>query len=194
MKLTDGMTWESKLYAYRLRIEPDMDPQAPWEDYDGQLCNVQQFRHEPDFCAFDSGEHDPRVCQTTFWESLAWDQWQTWYIFINLTDAAKKHIELMGKPHQGRYNLIQWIKQNMESEAKIARQYLEGEVYGFTLDCRELPNGQRDQDFEWEYVDSCWGFYGDDPNTNGMAEYVNPEQYIADDLETFNANAVAAYI
>lgn len=48
-----------------------------------------------------------------------------------------------------------------ESEIKAYEQYLQGDVYGFsTLDAEGAP------------IDSCGGFYGSDPFTNGMSEHI----------------------
>lgn len=55
--------------------------------------------------------------------------------------------------------------QNLKAEIELYNQYLNGEVYGFIL---------RDNNTE-EEIDSCWGFFGDDYNTNGIRESVNLE-------------------
>jgi hypothetical protein len=49
--------------------------------------------------------------------------------------------------------------------------YLTGNVYGFIVEER---NGD-----DWEEVDSCWGFYGDDIHTNGIADYLDDADLIA---------------
>lgn len=47
----------------------------------------------------------------------------------------------------------------MQAEVEEYDQYLQGEVYGFTL----YENG--------EEIDSCWGYYGDDLAKNGILDY-----------------------
>lgn len=51
----------------------------------------------------------------------------------------------------------------LEAEVKLVHQYINGEVYGYTV-----------YDDNDQYVDSCWGFYSDDWgqdwDTNGMAD------------------------
>jgi len=49
-------------------------------------------------------------------------------------------------------------------------QYLQGDVWGFVIKNRCDKCGQED-----ETEDSCWGFYGDDPLTNGMADHLSKE-------------------
>ncbi len=60
------------------------------------------------------------------------------------------------------------IKGNLIAEVEVYDCYLRGEVFGYVL--TELIDGQ-----EYE-VDSCWGFYGDDFEKNGMKEYL-PDEY-----------------
>lgn len=52
----------------------------------------------------------------------------------------------------------------MEGEVEVYDQYLRGEVYGYTL--------YEQEDDEWTEEDSCFGFYGDDVLTNGIADNV----------------------
>lgn len=49
-------------------------------------------------------------------------------------------------------------------EVETYHQYLSGDIWGFRV---------LDQD--GDEVDSCWGFYGDDPKTNGMIEHLSDE-------------------
>lgn len=52
-----------------------------------------------------------------------------------------------------------------EGEVETLDQYISGDVYRFAI---EDDNG--------DYINSCGGFYGDDPNTNGMVDYL-PEHF-----------------
>lgn len=62
----------------------------------------------------------------------------------------------------------------MASEIETFTQWAEGEVYGVVIEEADPPESEDDEP-EWAEVDSCWGFYGDDPFTNGMSGHV-PEQ------------------
>lgn len=55
-------------------------------------------------------------------------------------------------------------RQVILAEIETYSQYLRGDVYGFQL-----------LDAYGGVVDSCWGFYGDDPKTNGMIEHWDDE-------------------
>ena len=56
----------------------------------------------------------------------------------------------------------------LELEVAIYNQFLSGDVYGYILEDMNEPEEERK-------IDSCWGFYGDDPATNGMADYISSE-------------------
>jgi len=56
-------------------------------------------------------------------------------------------------------------------------QYLAGNVWGFVAEELVEMTGQREDGTavkreKWIEVDSCWGFFGSDPETNGMKEHV----------------------
>ncbi len=59
----------------------------------------------------------------------------------------------------------------LESEVEVYNQYLTGDVWGFIAEercseaCSECSHHE-----DWNETDSCWGFYGSDPGTNGMKE------------------------
>lgn len=52
----------------------------------------------------------------------------------------------------------------LRHEIEILDHYFTGETYGYTL--YEMKNR------DWQEIDSCWGFYGDDLYENGIAEAV----------------------
>ncbi|MHB9130367.1 MAG: hypothetical protein ACYDBB_04650 [Armatimonadota bacterium] len=53
----------------------------------------------------------------------------------------------------------------LRAEVAVYDQYLRGEVYGFVLtDCAT-----------GKVTDSCWGFYGENPWQNGMADHLPPD-------------------
>ena len=76
----------------------------------------------------------------------------------------------------------------MEAEVEVYDQYISGEVYGYEL--FKLVDG------EWEEEDACWGFYGDDPEENGIVEQVGcglAEALSEGRVEEGNAVTVASY-
>jgi len=65
---------------------------------------------------------------------------------------------------------IKQIQQHLESEVATYSQYLEGDVWGFSL-IEETKCCQCHQTIT-DILDSCWGFYGHNPKTNGMADHI----------------------
>jgi hypothetical protein len=58
---------------------------------------------------------------------------------------------------QGR---IQMIQTCLKGEVEVYDQYLTGDVWGFEV----VEDG--------EVTDSCWGFFGSDPLTNGIFDHL----------------------
>lgn len=55
----------------------------------------------------------------------------------------------------------------IDEEISLYDKYLQGDVYGYRL-FEQYSN-------DWVEIDSCWGFFGDDINTNGMLDQVGLE-------------------
>jgi hypothetical protein len=60
--------------------------------------------------------------------------------------------------------LMKRVEEILKGEVEVYNQYLEGDTYGYVL---EKPNG--------DDIDSCWGFYGSDPDTNGIGDNLGKE-------------------
>lgn len=102
-----------------------------------------------------------------------WDSGQVGYIYATLEDLRKE----FDLPEQ---ELREKGKEILEGEVKHYDQYLTGDVYGFTLEeseeCKECGH------IEWNEVDSCWGFFGQD--WDHMKDHVESKyQYLFDELE-----------
>lgn len=58
----------------------------------------------------------------------------------------------------------------LEADVAVYNQYLQGDCWGFELvsieTCMSCGNSSE------TLIDSCWGFYGDDPKTNGMLDHI----------------------
>jgi len=92
--------------------------------------------------------------------SCPWDSGQVGYIFV----AKKKARAEYGWSRLTRARVVK-VEKCLIGEVQVYDQYLQGDVWGY----------QALQDDE--VVDSCWGFYGSDPNANGIAEHV-PEKFL----------------
>jgi len=70
-------------------------------------------------------------------------------------------------------------KAALESEVEVYSDYVNGSVYGFVAEQREQHEDTDEADYadddEWEEVASCWGYYGSDPETNGIKDAVGSD-------------------
>jgi hypothetical protein len=93
-------------------------------------------------------------------DPAGWDWGQLGYIYAT-KDALRQEF---GVTHLSR-RLRSRAEEILHGEVTTYDQFLRGEVYGFTLTDRTTG----------ELMDSCWGFYGENPHSNGMADYLPPD-------------------
>jgi hypothetical protein len=90
--------------------------------------------------------------------SCSWDSGQVGFIYVPKEVVLK---EFGWKQMSAKRTLK--IAKTLNSEVVVYDQYLTGDVWGFRIKA------------EGEESDSCWGFYGSDPVTNGILEHLNDE-------------------
>ncbi|WP_240416555.1 hypothetical protein [Paenibacillus periandrae] len=104
-------------------------------------------------------DHGNLMIQTTPY-SCPWDSGQLGWIYVSKKDIRKEY---------GVKRVTTEIRERVLSvlrgEVATYDQYLLGDIYGYII-----------EDNEGNHIDSCWGFYGSDPNINGMAAHI-PEEY-----------------
>lgn len=100
-----------------------------------------------------------------------WDSGQVGEIYITKETARKEYGKKLTPA------VLSTITRVLEQEIETYSQFLNGEVYRFTVyeehDCASC--GQTSS----EAVESCGGFYGSDPKTNGMADLLDGEMLAA---------------
>lgn len=89
--------------------------------------------------------------------SNRWDSGQVGFILVSKEKALA---DFGGKIVTAK--LKQKIEKQLEGEVETYAQFLEGDVYGFSI-----------EDEDGNHIDSCYGFYGSDFATNGMLDYIN---------------------
>jgi hypothetical protein len=129
------------------------DPAAFREDVDFDACVVL-----PIFMY----DHSGITIRTTPFD-CPWDSGQIGWIYC---DANRLREDFAGDRDKAM--------EALESDVAVYDDYLTDNVYGFIVE-------ERDQDDVdgWDVVDSCWGFYGDDIHTNGMADYLDDADLVA---------------
>lgn len=110
----------------------------------------------------------------------AWDCGKVGYIYITHEDIIKEYGEITEEN-------IEKAKRVLEGEVETYSQYLEGDIYGYILEEKELC--EHCGHMEYEDIDSCWGFYGSDFNNNGLFENVDLTK---ENLEELKKNSNAA--
>ena len=88
--------------------------------------------------------------------SCPWDSGQLGYIFITHSFICSEY----GRKRVSK-RLLDMISSFLNEEVKIYSQYINGEVYGYVI--------SKDD----EVVDSCFGFYGSDFDSNGLNDEIN---------------------
>ncbi len=85
--------------------------------------------------------------------------------------ATPEAMDAFGWPKEKR-NDVARVAADMESQRKLYGQWAWGDCYGYIVEQAPADDDARDDDDAWQEVDSCWGFYGDDPQENGMDGYI----------------------
>lgn len=133
------------------------------EDGEGHCIDSSQYIYLPLYLYDHSG-----LTMNTTGFSCHWDSCQVGYIYASKEKIRREY----GWKHLTKKRIAK-IKEYLVNEVAIYDQYLRGDVYGFKLiaiDEIETGDGVEDQEHE---SDSCWGFFGSDPVTNGIADHLS---------------------
>jgi hypothetical protein len=133
------------------------------------------------------------LANTKDYPDRKWDVSTTGYILV-------KKDQILPEYNMGvAETALHWrAKEMAEGLIETWNQYLSGDVYGFQvlkpvktytiteeelnyvcnrkleIKLSELSNISK-ENIEYEEINSCWGFYGDDPKTNGMLDHIDDE-------------------
>ena len=175
----------------KFKIEQDVDPESPreWDNLGTFIMQHgrysfgdREFENDSSYISFeeDFKYHLNAVCNCTLKDviylpvymydhsgitisttpfSCSWDSGQIGYTYVTKEQIRKEY-----SVKRISLKLKEQISSILQSEIETLDQYLIGDVYGFTI---EYDNGE---------INSCWGFYGSNPETNGMFEYWTDEE------------------
>ena len=131
---------------------PDDDPTAwakRWlkRHSGGLLWPVWAYRH---------GDIALRLGDTPFAAGFPDPAWDVGFVGYGVLTAATLRREWQNDANRARAYI--------EGALAIYAQWLNGDCWGYRIERRDDP------DEPWTCIDSCFGFYGSDWTTNGMAE------------------------
>jgi hypothetical protein len=113
--------------------------------------------------------------------SCPWDSGRSGFVYMDRKDAVG-WAGRSKKTKKSTHKVLTKKDADMalracEGIVRSFAQYLEGDIWGFIAEDRVTktwtrPDGTPGEEDDWEEVDSCWGFFGDDPEKNGIKEHV----------------------
>ena len=90
-------------------------------------------------------------------DSARWDWGQVGWIFVSREKLLKEY---------GGKRVTAAMKRRavkcLLAEVEVYDHYIRGDVYGYVV-----------EDGDGNHLDSCWGFFGYDPKTNGMVDNID---------------------
>lgn len=99
--------------------------------------------------------------------SCPWDSGQFGWVVVTPDDVAE-----WGTPADK-------VEECARASFETWAQYVSGDCYGFQIETLQDDLDEDDEDNDWTTDDSCWGFYGNDPDENGMADHVEESAHEA---------------
>lgn len=131
---------DSKFYTWHRRYcSPDEhDIREPMYVLPPNHVGIKVWMYDHSGCTYAAADANPFHCP--------WDSGQVGWIYISRADARKRlSVQRLSQRH------VDQIRDQLISEVKIFSEYVNGEVYGFTV-----------YDKDGNELDSCGGFYGSD--------------------------------
>lgn len=169
--------------VHRLKIQQDSYAESPreWDNLGTMFCrhgrynlgdkNAEDIR-DSNNCLPKKGytilplylyDHSGITMNTTGF-SCPWDSGRVGIIYVSDKKARSEYgWKVITKKRREQ------LRTYLRNEVEVYDQYLTGDVYGFIYEQVSV-----DQDGEETVIeeDSCWGFYGRDPATNGVADQI----------------------
>jgi hypothetical protein len=170
----------------RVRIIAETDPLNPRRDYDNlgsMVCwhprytlGDEQISRDNAQETYDALPETAEVLPLFLYEhggitmntngfSCPWDSGQVGFIYVTAEEMIKEYGD---DSEETRENVRNYLK----GEVELYDMYLRGDVYGFVIE--EVSTCDHGHEHATE-VDSCWGFFGSEPEENGMLDYIPDE-------------------
>jgi hypothetical protein len=112
-----------------------------------------------------------------------WDSGQIGYIYVSKEDARAEWngscLEFMDNPEA---HIETRAIKYLEGEIETYDDYLRGNVYGYILE-ELVEDGDPEDKNDWEEIESCWGFYGDNYKEDMKGNFDAEEQKLLEEAE-----------
>lgn len=112
-------------------------------------------------------------------DTSGWDSGQVGWIYMTREQILRESPQTYKNPKANRVTqkMREWAEKVLEQEVEAYNQYLNGDVYGFVL--------YEKQEGELKGIDSCWGFYGHQFESDGYLGEHLPEDacYLVKELK-----------
>ena len=181
--------------SYKITIFHDTDAESPRESCDNlghmvcwhrrsnlgdETVNPEEYGAEPEsvlpnakgliYLPLYLYEHGEQTMNTSGF-SCGWDSGQVGWIYAT-PEHVRKHMQWKNITEARREHVLKCLRAEVEEYS----QYLMGHTYGFKIE-NEQHCGHCGQTINSDDVESCWGFIGDDIESNGILDCVPEELY-----------------
>jgi hypothetical protein len=161
---------------YRLRVEHDDSPFSPreWDNLgtigiyhrryslsdEGAPVDVEGARNledNPQYISLPIYMYDHSgITISTSPFSCPWDSGRVGLIFVSKQNIEKEYGEITDEVLESVYRVL-------NGEVETFDQYLRGDIWGFVVEKEKVYTAEDgDQIVQWEHVDSCCGFFGEE--------------------------------
>ena len=177
-------------YRYKnqvLRIVQDNDPQSPreWDNLGTMVCyhpryNLGDIQRDPvehltelgltakDIVYLPLYLYDHSGLSMSTGDFKAFDPQGFDSGLVGIIYVSKEKIKSEWNVKRITKKTLENVYRILNSEVEVFDDYLTGNCYGFEL----VEEIQTENQLIENFIDSCYGFYGSDPKTNGIKDHV----------------------
>ena len=131
-------------------------------EQEGQVICLPLYLYDHGGLSISTGSFHGRA------QHAAWDSGEVGLVYVSKERLVKEYgWKKMSRKREAR------IVEILNAEVEVYDAYLRGECYGYQI--VSLTKCELGEEHE-TIVDSLWGFYGSDPKTNGMSDYLSEAQ------------------
>lgn len=158
-------------YSLSDKHAPKIDPESTgcnsWDEVEQYLIKEEGAKVILPIYMYD---HSGITIATTPF-GCRWDSGQVGFIYCTVEKIKSEY-----SCKRITKSIIEKVERILKAEIETYNQYVIGDIYGFRLMKVDIENDER------EVEDSCWGFYGEDINKNGILEHLGKDDIILEEV------------